>query len=335
MIRKSLLFISLVLVGATYLLSSPKMSLVDLEGLENPQYLVAAKNFILIEDNYKVKMYAMKDFKLIKTIGNKGEGPGEFKSFAFPQILPDSIMISSSNKVGFYDFSGNLIKEKKSPLTTYVIRKIADKYISDRILKEADDFYIAYNIYDHEFRKIKEYYRMKWALHKDGRKDLFEIYFFDVYNNKIIFAHGEGFRIDILDKNGELLHSIELNPAKITFSDSDMDFIIKDLMENMKDKSYAQYIKNKTIQPEYYPAIRKCVVADGKIYVITYVKKDKLSECYIFDMSGKQLKRTFIPLRDTSPLMAPPFTISGGHLYQLVENEEKESWQLVISKITP
>lgn len=336
MIRKSLLLIGLVLLGAAYLLTSPDTSPVDLGELENPEFLVAAKDFLLIEDNHKLKMYALKDFKLIKTIGRKGEGPGEFKSFAMPQILTDSIMIFSSHKVGVYDLSGNLIKEKRTPLNKHYVRKIAGKYISYSILtREADDFYIAYNIYDRELSKEKEYYRMKWMIHKDGTRDLFETFFFDVYDDKIIFAHGEGFRIDILDKNGKLLHSIELNPAKIPFSKSDMDVIINDLMENMRNKGYAESIRKKAIQPDYFPAIRKCVVADGKIYVITYVKKGKLSECYIFDMAGKQLNRKFIPLRDRSPYLAPPFTIGNGNFYQLVENEEKEVWQLVISKIMP
>jgi hypothetical protein len=53
----------------------------------------------------------------------------------------------------------------------------------------------------------------------------------------------------------------------------------------------------------------------------------------IFNLDGKQLKRTFIPLRDTSPINTPPFTIYNNHLYQLIENFDEEQWQLVIDKI--
>jgi hypothetical protein len=171
------------------MLYSQTSTIIPLKELDNPQYLIANKDFLLIEDNQKVRMYAMKDFKLVKTIGRKGEGPGEFRYFAYPQILSDSIMISSAYKVAFFDFSGNLIKEQKTRITHSLVRKINNKYVS---------------------------------------------------------------------------------------------FSVK---------------------------------------------------CLIFNLEGKQLKRTFIPLRDTSPINTPPFTIYNNHLYQLIENFDEEQWQLVIDPI--
>ena len=109
--------------------------------------------------------------------------------------------------------------------------------------------------------------------------------------------------------------------------------ISNDQKINFKNKSYVQSLKKKAIKPEYFPAIRTCRAANGKIYVITYLKKNKDSECFIFNLEGKQLKRTFIPLRDTSPLNTPMFGIYNHHLYQLVENFDKEQWQLVIDPI--
>jgi len=333
MIKRTQVLIFLVVLVFGNILNSQGSSIVDLKELENPGYLVAGKDFLLIEDNQTVKMYSIKGFKLIKTIGGKGEGPGEFNSFALPQILHDSIMISSLSKVSFFNFSGDLLTEKKTRLSRYIIRKVNNKYISDAVQRGEDDFYLSYIIYDSEFSKIKEFYRGKWALHKDGRRDLFEIYFFDVYDNKIIFAHQTGFNIEILNDKGDKLHSIQLSPTRIPFTDKDMDNIIKDMMTNTKNKDYIQYIKTKSIKPDYFPDIRTCRVANGKIYVLTYVKKNGQSECYIFNMKGKQLKRIFIPLKDTSPTLMPPFAISDGYLYQLIENDEKEQWQLVVDKI--
>jgi hypothetical protein len=331
--KRTQVFICLVVLVSGNILNSQGLSLVDLNELENPGYLVASKDFFVIEDNQNVKLYSMKGFNLIKTIGRRGEGPGEFKSFAFPQILPDSIMISSPNKVSFFNFSGELLTEKKTKLSRYRIRKIGNKYIGDAVQRGKDDFYLAYIIYDSEFSKIKEFYKGKWVRHKDGRRDLFEIYFFDVYDNKIIFAHRTGFNIEILNDKGDNLHKIKLNPPRIPFNDKDMDNILKDMMINTKEKNFVQYIKTKSIKPDYFPDIRKCLVANDKIYVLTYLKKNRQTECYIFNMKGQQLKRIFIPLRDTSPIVMPPFTITNGHLYQLIENEKKEQWQLVVDKI--
>ncbi len=333
MTKRTLVLICFVFLMFTGLLDSQTSKKIDLNGLENPSYLIANKKFLLIEDNSKVKMFAMKDFKLIKTIGRKGEGPGEFKGFAYPQILSDCIMIGSYHKVSFSDFSGNLIKEQRNKMASPFSRKINNKYINHSTKREEDDFYISYNIYGSDFEKEKAFYKGKWAIHKGRKIDLFEIFFFDVHDNKIIFAHREGFKIEILDERGNNLHTIKLDPPRIPFTDKDMNHIFKDMEINFKNKRFVQFMKKRHIKPEYYPDIRTCRVADGKIYVVTYLKEKERSECLIFNMQGKQLKRIFIPLKDTSPLNMSPFTIDNYCLYQLIVNVDKEQWQLVIDKI--
>jgi hypothetical protein len=331
--KKILILINMVFIIFGNLIYSQASSIIDLEELENPRYVTADKNILLIEDNSKVKMFAMKDFRLIKTIGGKGEGPAEFKNFACPQILSDSIMVSSTRKVSFFDFSGELIKEQKTNSNRSIIKKIKDKYVSDSIKMEKDDFYISYNIYSPDFTVEKVLYKGKWAIHKGGEKDLFEIYFFDAYDGKVIFAHREGFKIEILDENGNNLHTIKANLPRIPFTDEDMEKLFKGMEVNTKNKGYVQSMRKSAIKPDYYPAIRACRIADGKIYVVTYLKEKERSECLIFNMEGKQLKKVFIPLKDTSPIMTPLFTISNGHLYQLIDNEAKELYQLVVDKI--
>ena len=315
------------------ILYSKSSTIIKLKELYNPEYFIANKNFLLIEDNQVIKMFSMKDFKFTKTIGKKGEGPGEFKGYPYPQVLSDTIMISSSGKLSFFDFSGNLIKEQRTNLRTPKIIKIKNKYVIESKKMEKDDFYLLYNLYDSDFKQEKVFYKGKWSIHKGGKRDLFEIYFYDVHDNKIIFAHGEGFKIEILDAVGNNLHTIEMNPPKIPFTDEDFKNIFVKMEENFKDKGFIQSMKSKAIKPDYYPDIRTCRVADGKIYIVTYLKKEILSECFIFSMRGKQLSRIFIPLRDTSPINTPPFIIYNSHLYQLVENIDEEQWQLIIDKL--
>lgn len=214
-------------------------TIIPLKELNNPYYLIANKDFLLIADNHKVRMYAIKDFKLVKTIGRKGEGPGEFRDFAYPQILSDSIMISSAYKVTFFDLSGNLIKEQKTRIN-YPVKKINSKYVSASVKRGKDDFYLSYNLYDSDFSKEKVFYKGRWMIHKNRKKDLFEIYFFDVHDNKIIFAHREGFQIEVLDEKGNNLHTIKMDPPKIPFTDKDMKQIFEDIDINFKNHGHFQ-----------------------------------------------------------------------------------------------
>ena len=185
--------LNLVLIWTAFLLFksmlySQTSTIIPLKELNNPYYLIANKDFLLIEDNQKVRMYDLKDFKPVKTIGRKGEGPGEFRNSAYPQILSDSIMISSAYKVAFFDFSGNLIKEHQTRISNPMVKKINNKYVSVSPKLEKDDFYLSYNIYDADFKKEKVLYKGKWMIHKNRKRDLFEIFFFDVHANKIIFG---------------------------------------------------------------------------------------------------------------------------------------------------
>jgi hypothetical protein len=213
------------------------------------------------------------------------------------------------------------------------VKKINGKYVSASVKRKKYDFYLSYNLYDADFKIEKVFYKGKWVFHKNRKMDLFEIYFFDVHDNKIIFAHREGFQIEVLDEKGNNLHKIKMDPPKIPLTDKDMKQIFEDMEINFKNKGYVQAMKRRGIKPEYYPDIRTCRTADGKIYVVTYLKENERSECLIFNLEGQQLKRTFIPLRDTSPINMSPFTIYNNHLYQLIENFDEEQWQLVIDPI--
>jgi hypothetical protein len=88
------------------------------------------------------------------------------------------------------------------------------------------------------------------------------------------------------------------------------------------------------------------IVADEKIYVLTYKKEKEKSEFVILDLKGKLLKKVFLPFNQSdewfhyslakATSQASPhatFTIKNGKLYQLIENEDKEIWELHITNI--
>jgi hypothetical protein len=66
--------------------------------------------------------------------------------------------------------------------------------------------------------------------------------------------------------------------------------------------------------------------------VQTFKKKQGSTEFLIFDLDGKYLKTTFLPLVYQDILTPYLYAIDGGRLYQLAENEDEE-WELRISGI--
>lgn len=309
-----------------------KLSKVYLNELYNPIYIAVNSNYLFVSDNSQIKMYFLNTFKIAKILGKKGEGPGEFRGAVFPQIFSNSVMISSSFKVCFFSFEGKLLKELKTKLIRNFVRKLGDKFVCDSVKRE-DDFYILYNIYNKNFIKEKTFYKGKWSIHLDRSRDLFETYFYDVYKDKIYFAYRDEFKIGAVDKNGVEISLIKINPKKIPFTDKNWNDIFSNISLNPNNKAFVNSLKKSATKPKFFPDIRTCSIANNKIYVFTYLKKKSLSECLIFSTNGEFIKKVFVPFRATSDLNIHPFTIANNKIYQLVENIDKETWELFIDEI--
>ena len=74
-------------------------------------------------------------------------------------------------------------------------------------------------------------------------------------------------------------------------------------------------------------------VADKKVYIQTYLKENGKDEFFIYDLNGKFLKRLFLPVVYRNSLKPFPYTIMNNRLYQLIENEDAEVWELHAEKI--
>jgi len=85
--------------------------------------------------------------------------------------------------------------------------------------------------------------------------------------------------------------------------------------------------------PAYFPAIRGFSVGDGKIFVYTFKEKGGRSEFFIFDLNGKLPKTTYLLLKGGMSHYQNPYFFSGWKMYQLVENEDDEEWDLHITEI--
>jgi hypothetical protein len=95
---------------------------------------------------------------------------------------------------------------------------------------------------------------------------------------------------------------------------------------------YQRRLKGLLKFPEYFPVIRAFHVADDRIYILTYKEDKGKSEWLIMDMQGKLVKKIFLPVSFMNVLDIYPYTVEGGKLYQLIENEDEE-WKLHITTI--
>ncbi len=154
--------------------------------------------------------------------------------------------------------------------------------------------------------------------------------FYQVYNDRL-FVEGDDCRIFVYHQQGKELRSFSVHDyEKLEITEGIKKEVLAYLEKRAPNtfrnaKRYGQF-------PRYFP-LRSLLVDDGKIYIQTFKREKEKSEFYIFDLDGKLIRKVMAPIREAEFLLAYPFTIANGKIYQLSENEDTEEWELHIDNI--
>jgi beta-lactamase regulating signal transducer with metallopeptidase domain len=322
---------------------------IELKDLLKPSVLRVDTNDLFVRDGYSIKIFSLKDYKLKLQFGNKGEGPGEFKRPPRISILPDSIFVRNASKIFWFTKEGKLIKEmKKSPADGIgVLTPVGEKFIgtetdlSDRTSFKTSTYNVCVAIFNSELENTKEifryqkYYNMVYAMpgvNEDAKWNMIDPilkYDYDRTTQKIFVVDAsKGFYIEVFDENGDKLYTIDKKMDQIKVTKDYKEQTFEAFKEKMK-KSWQYMKKRKFVYPEYFPQIMTFNVADGKIYVSTFKRKNNKTEFIILDQKGEILKKVFLPVKvDGDRILY--YSIANNKFYQILENEEKESWELHI-----
>ena len=302
--------------------------------LKRPQGLIIDENRIFIPDYPEVYIYSLKDFRLIKKFGKEGEGPGEFK--ARPDrfnisVQPDYLFVNCDMKIFYFTWKGKLINEINTRGVGYYFFAAKDRLLGRKIIQEEKIRYTPLYLFDSNLNPVKELARIKPAGSAKAFRAFHRSFNVEFGKDKIFVNLGTKFVVKIFDYNGKLLHVIDKenpeNRVKVTEADK------KEYYENLKLTPGYQTIINRIVFPEYFPAIRSDIGLQydhhggiEKLYVITEKKKDDRAVCFLFDVKGTFLKKVNLPFQS-------PLDIKNGRLYQLIENEEAEVYELHVTGI--
>jgi hypothetical protein len=266
-----------------------------------------------------------------------GEGPQEFK-ISPPDyvlridVLPEHIVVNSVKKVSHFTLDGEFVKEKRLQNLYFFLRPLGENFIGESFITEDDVSYRAFHIYNPDFKQIKEVYRQKHTF-QDG-KGIFigkEIPICQVVKDLIFISGKEGFVIDIYDKNGNLHHTFEkpYEKRKMTAEDEKM---IHDLLKKEIKGMYERVKSMIKIAPEF-PVIGNILFDDQHVYVTTNKEQEGKMEVFMFDIKGKFQKKIFLPVVKKDPFRPYPLDFYKGKLYQLIDNETTEEWELHVTDI--
>lgn len=314
---------------------------VTLTDLKRPFFLKADDAFLYITDGPTVSIYSLKDFWLVKKFGREGEGPEEFKldnrnaRGVMISLTEGEILVNSVSKLSYFSKDGEFLSETRTNNTGIRFQAVGDnKYVGEGFLTEKNISYSIRNLYDADFIRGKELYRRKSFYQVKGGLNPF--YFIspavEVYQDKI-FINGVDNQIYVFDNTGKKLYTITYEYEKLKVTGEDKKRIDNWYKTYLDMKKFYHLVKGRLEFPEYFPGIRMFHVADNKIYVLTYKKKGDKSEFVIFDIDGGFLKKAMLPFVEKDARVWCPYTIKNETLYQLIEDEKKEDWQLHVTEI--
>lgn len=335
---RKLIVLTLVLMGAAVLFAEKA---VTLDGLKRPFFIKTDESRFYITDGPTVSIYSLKDYSLINKFGKEGEGPQEFKldnrnaRGVMIALTEDKILVNSVGRLSFFTKDGKYLGEKQTGGSGIRFQPVGDgRYVGEGFGSENNINYSLRHLYDPDFKRGIELYKRESFFQPRGPLNSF--YFFspmvEVYREKI-FINGVDNQVYVFDNTGKKLYTVTFEHEKLKITGEYKKRVHEWHKTYPEMRRFYDMIKDRLTFPEYFPGIRMFNVADGKVYILTHKKKDDKSELVVLDIKGNPLKRVFVPFAERDLRTFAPYTIKNDKLYQLIETDDNEAWELHITDI--
>jgi hypothetical protein len=307
--------------------------------LKRPRDIIIDHDRMFISDCPEIYIYSLKDFNLIKKFGREGTGPGEFKPTVIHfkiNVQPDYIFVNSTHKVSFFTKEGNLLREMNAGGIGHGFFAFGDRMVGRREIQEGNTGWTTLTLFDSRLNPLKELSRIRFAIDEKEVKVLQSSTIVEASKDKIFTIMSPDFEIKIFDYNGKLLHIIKReNPEDRVKVNESHKKAVHEYMK-LRWRGYPG-IKDRLVFPEYLPAIwglkYHCREENEELYVLSRKARDNKTECFVFNIRGKLLKKIYLPLKEKNVYQLFPFDIKDGKLYQLIENEDTENYELSVTEI--
>ncbi len=287
-------------------------TMVVLPDMRQPHQVAVEGNdlYVFDEADYSLHVYTISPFVPKLKIGQKGDGPRDFKYLPLVSVQPESLTCTDFTKIIWYSKKGEFLKAKEfSALKDFDINSemllIPVKGNFLRITADHEKFKRRVFLLDPAFQTIKQLYEGPFIWMQgsatDVRTDTVSV------QGLIVIADTESFRLTIFDDQGTLLRTIDKSPE----------------VEKVQGRAL----------------LHQFCVSDSKIYATTYLKKDGLTEMLVLDLEGRLLMRLFLPLPSIRPergvLRYDLFTVANDKLYEIVQNKGTGQWELLVTGLKP
>lgn len=339
---KKLFLLLIILMISFFYGFSKTQRIMELPELINPTSMAIDNSRIFIVDGPAVMIYSLESGKLTIKIGKQGDGPGEFKVAPnLPlsiNLSNDNLYVSSLGKVSIYSKEGIFQREIRNRSFTTNPIPCSELFLGKGFTVSNGQLYHTVNIYDGQLKKIKEIYREKSGFQRGSNNKFDPIDAtgpgIAVYTDNFFLNIGENRNtLAVYDLNGNLKHAITHNFREIKLTDKRIKRYMNYLETDPDFKAFVAGTKHLFKWKKVLPLIQHFLIEDGKIYVTSYENQNGRRDLYLFSIKGRFLKHMEVPLVSQNVDIPFPFTVARGKVYQIVENDSEETWELFVHEI--
>lgn len=346
---KSLVFILLiaVLTFSPALVPAKDMAkkTVVLKEITNPDVLFADENQLYVPQGASIFIYSLKDYKLVKSFGKAGEGPQEFKvppNFGYPLIIDaqtENLIITSLGRLSYFSKKGDFVRQENLPpqiRSGAMIQPLGKNYFFLTYARDENKtVYTTIQMAGLQFDNQKEIFRVKHYMQPGAKiRPVRQAMNFqtDFKCNHLVLDSTDG-KLHVFGPDGKKKTTISPELKPVPVSAADKKSILNFFQTDPRLKPMWPRLKDRIEIDGHFRLIQFTNIADCKIYVSTYEKKDGKTLHLVYDKNGKLLQKVYLPMKFRSPTLAFPMAFKNDTFYQLVDNEKTENWELHITPI--
>jgi len=295
-----------------------------------PVELRVDDSFIYISDQHSVYVYHKNTLALAKRLGNRGEGPQEFKTRTRIGLSKDVLIVYDNRKIIEYSKDLEFLKEMSLPFTIDRLSQAGNNFLFTESktvdgkesycfsLYDNNKQFVKYLIIDYECFSTRKFLINPWPVAR-------------CWDNKIFISQPhKGFNIAVFNENGEKIYEIEKQLNKIKYEEKHKNYLFEKIRYFLGSKKVKRTMKRarNIPTPEFVPDIRNLSVTDNHIYVKTYDITDKTEKYIIIDLNGNIEKEVFLPIA-----FMETFTFNNNKFYYLKESDDDENIGWILQEV--
>jgi len=296
---------------------------------ENLDEMISEVAFLTVDDDNNIFALDMKEMNIkvygplgnyIRTIGKKGQGPGELNIPAGILITPDKqllVLDVLNRRMAFFTLDGEFVKNISIADKTSIVNPVMDSegnIAAMELVIEGQKMFWYIRKYDKDLKPLFDVNKVEFKNPLEGKMNPFEFIQLTVFDKKgnLYFGDAKGYVIKIFDPDGKHIRTIEkkYDPTKITKED------IEQMLEAIPNIAGAN-LKDRLEFPKNYPAYESFSLdEEGRLFVRSY-KKGKEEDVYFLDVFGVDGKYI-----STLATKASPRVWKDGKMYSIEENDD-------------